>query len=198
LGLAVAIALLAPIYPLLGILTVYRWNPHYLLVPGLAFFALAGWAARQCLDRVAASTPADAATASRSGSRIEIALWAVVCVLTITQIHSAWKAAWPWSKDDHIARYRVEGEHELYATERSLIVDAIGPPWHHHGLRGIRAQLLALPEGPVACAGRDCVDAAQRQRDRGGTCVRYFGDPPRLARVACTMPAESGERSPRN
>lgn len=185
-GFAVATAVLAPIYPVLGILTVHRWNPHYLFVPGLAFFALAGWASRQCVEASLAARRAETSSATRPARWVEIAVGVTVVFLAIAQLRSARLASWPWSSDDHIARYRVEGEYELYAAERSLIVDAIGPPWHHIGLRGIRQHLLGLPEGPAACSGSECDAALKRQRDAHGICVRFFSGPPRLERVVCS------------
>lgn len=177
---AVAVALLAPIYPVLGILVVYHWNWHYLVVPGLVFFSLAGWASQVCADSLSAARK----RGSASGRSATILVLGLV-LLTAAQFRSARLSAWPWHKDDHVERYRVEGKYELYSPDRSLIIDAIGPSSHHVGLQQIRATLLHLPEGPKACAAGACSAAIARQVETGGACVRYRPVPPALEQVPC-------------
>jgi len=181
-GAAVAVGLLAPIYPVLGILGVHHWNWHYLAIPGLAFFSLAGWASQVCADSL--SAPRHGGSAPRRSAAL---LVLGLVLLSGAQFRSARLSAWPWHKDDHVERYRVEGTYELYSADRTTIVDAIGPSSHHIGLQQIRAILLHLPAGPMACAAGECVSAVARPRASGGGCVRYRPAPPRLEDVSCMV-----------
>jgi hypothetical protein len=188
LGLAITTALLAPIYPVWGILSVHRWNWHYLFLPGLAFFVLAGWASQVCVEvcrtKSVARAMADASAISRhAGTAVVV----VLVFLTAAQFRSARLSAWPWHKDEHVDRYRVEGGYELYSADRTLIVDAIGTSAHHAGLQGIRRILLHVPAGPQACAPGECTTAVVRQRELGMECVQYFSGPPRLETVECSI-----------
>jgi hypothetical protein len=193
-GVGIATAVLAPIYPVLGILSVYQWNWHYLLLPGLAFFVLAGWASQVCVKALRAR-PARRANgeALPTRRRAEAVVVVVLVFLTAAQFRSARLSAWPWHKDEHVERYRVEGTYELYSQDQSLIVDAIGTSSHHAGLQGIRRILLQVPPGPQACAPSECTASVARQRDLGGKCVRYLGGPPRIETVSCLMAATPTE-----
>ena len=187
-GLAITLAILAPIYPVLGMLTVYHSNPHYLFIPLLAFFVLAGWASRECMAtlsaRFAAGTSAKSVAIRRN---INIAMASILVLLCITQLATAHRHGWPWTLEDRIAQYRTEGEYELYSDDQSLIIDALGPSWHHFGLQNLRKLVLNRVPGPVACVADDCGTAIARQQAVAGICVRFFSGPPRLERVACTM-----------
>jgi hypothetical protein len=194
-GFAIAASVLVPIYPVLALLTVYRVNPHYLLIPGLAFFVLTGWASRECVEAFAGRSAARLSVDPQATRRrIEVAIAAILVFLTIAQFRTALLHAWPWQPMDQVAQYRLEGEYELYSTDRSLILNATGPAWHHVGLQQIRRELLQLPKGPSACVAGQCDVAAAQQQARSGICVRYFGNPPRLERVFCSSEATQGAK----
>lgn len=193
----VALSLLLPIYPVLGLLTTVRVNTHYLLLPLLGFLALAGWAAHEC----GTEWHRPKATAARSDARpfsrrTGLALPGCIALFTLVQLSVATRHAWPWQANDDIARYKVEGEYELRSGDRSLIVDAVGPAWHHYGLQRIRGIVLRLPPGPTACAAHQCATAELAAREAGVACVRYREDARRLERIDCAG-SSAGRDAPR-
>ncbi|MEO8848940.1 MAG: hypothetical protein ABI440_09995 [Casimicrobiaceae bacterium] len=190
---ATVIAIFAPLYPVLGVVVAYHLNTYYLMLPLLAFFALAGWASMQCVMALTAHT----AVRLRSSFALHsarIALSALLVALMTGQFISARHSAWPWSWDVAIAQYRVEGAFELYADDHALILDAIGPTWHHYGLQHLRERVLHKPPGPQACVQGECDAAAARQREHGGSCVRYDAAFGRLDAAACVPSAAHASR----
>jgi len=183
-GTAVAAAALLPVYPVLG----FVWmNPHYLFLPGLAFFVLTGWTIRQ-IDQGSSETAragrSPVASALMQAGRIGVVM--IVVLIVFAQYRTERRGSWLWMSRDYVEQYRVEGDYELYSADRSLVLDAVGPDWHHHALQGIRRIWLHAPDGPVACAGEQCKEMAAQLDEQAGVCKRYASASRQLETVSCT------------
>jgi len=185
-GTIVALSLLLPLYPVLGLLTAYRVNTHYLLLPLLGFLVLAGWSTRECFAELNHQKAGAPDLPLVGPARAGIAVLGCIAFFGFTQLATARRHAWPWQLHDEVAQYKVEGEFELRSARQSLILDAIGPAWHHYGLQQIRRIVLGLPSGPTACAPHQCAAAIVAAREAGIGCVRYREDLRRLDETACT------------
>lgn len=181
------LTILLPLYPVLARIEV---NPHYLFLPGLIWSVCAAWALRFCAQYSTASAPVDIAPRFAASVRnVElVATSASLVALLLVGQFDARSRFWLWGDREYIAQYRIEGEHELFGTDLSLIVDAIGPTWHHAGLRDIRHRLLGRSEGPNACDTDSCRKMRIEQVARGKHCVRFAASPARLDVIECREP----------
>jgi len=183
-GSAVAAATLLPVYPVLGFV---RVNIHYLFLPGLAFFVLAGWTIRQ-IDQGSGETVragrSPVASALMKYGRFAVVM--IVVFLVFAQYRTEQRGSWLWSEREYVEQYRVEGQYELYSNDRSLVLDAVGPPWHHRALQWIRRIWLHSQEGPLACAGEQCKAMVAQIDGQAGVCKRYASVSRQLETVSCT------------